>query len=111
MVRDKSTNCTANKPNIIIARPNELFIPKAFSPNGDNVFDKFIITNLNNYNYNKLEIYNRYGQLVFSKVNYNNTWDGTFKNKNLPVGGYIWVLETEENSCKKFAKGVVNIIR
>ena len=77
-----------------------------FSPNGDGVHDNFVIDGLELRPNNTIEIYNRWGVLVYSKHNYNNTWNGISnhnltlnKNEVLPVGTYFYILTFhDENS-------------
>lgn len=78
-----------------------------FSPNGDGIHDTFTIEGLALRSNNTLRIYNRWGALVYSKKNYNNTWDGTSNNKltikkteGLPVGVYFYVLDFHDEHKK-----------
>ena len=41
-----------------------------------------------------MEIFNRWGQMVFKSFNINQKWDGTFRNKDLPTGTYIYKIKT-----------------
>jgi len=86
----------------IAALVDEPIIPNGFSPNNDNKNDWFNIQGLYDvYTNHKLEIYNRYGTLVFEG---NNTkkWFGTANkglmhtDKILPVGTYFYVLYLNE---------------
>ncbi|WP_418636570.1 gliding motility-associated C-terminal domain-containing protein [Winogradskyella sp.] len=86
----------------IAALVDEPIIPNGFSPNNDNKNDWFNIQGLYDvYTNHKLEIYNRYGTLVFEG---NNTkkWFGTANkglmhtDKVLPVGTYFYVLYLNE---------------
>jgi len=46
---------------------------------------------------NTLEIYNRWGQLVFLADNYDNTWEGTNRRgQALPAGGYFYIFILED---------------
>ncbi|MFA7445601.1 MAG: gliding motility-associated C-terminal domain-containing protein [Flavobacteriaceae bacterium] len=74
-------------------------IPKGISPNGDDINDAFDLTGLGA---NKVNIYNRYGKLVYDfKGNYTNQWKGQSKNDDeLPSGTYYYMLET--NSGETF---------
>ena len=54
----------------------ELFIPDVFTPNGDGINDYFYIVGLHLFEENELIIVNKRGKLVYSKKNYDNTWDG-----------------------------------
>jgi gliding motility-associated-like protein len=66
--------------------------PNAFSPNGDGINDVWRVTHLNTYSTAKVEVFDRYGQVVFSSTGYNKPWDGTAKGKALPVGVYYYVI-------------------
>ena len=70
--------------------PPTIIVPNVFTPNGDNMNDFFSIKNLLLYDFRKIVIYNRWGQIVFSSEHYNNDWDG----KNVPDGVYFGILET-----------------
>jgi gliding motility-associated-like protein len=84
-------------------------IPNTFSPNGDGVHDKWEIKYLNSYPGCTVEVYNRYGQLVFRSTGYNQAWDGTFKGKPLPAGTYYYLINPKNG--RKQMSGFVDIIR
>jgi len=90
----------------VLKTPN---IPNTFSPNGDGVHDKWEIKYLNTYPGCTVEIYNRYGQLVFQSTGYNKAWDGTFKDKPLPAGTYYYIINPKNG--RKQMSGFVDIIR
>ena len=63
-----------------------VFIPEGFSPNGDGVNDRFVIGGLPVGITVHLEIYNRWGHLVYRNPDYQNDWDGT-ANQGLKAAG------------------------
>ncbi|PZR17253.1 MAG: hypothetical protein DI539_16915, partial [Flavobacterium psychrophilum] len=66
-------------------------IPRGISPNGDGSNDEFDLTALG---VKKLEIFNRYGQQLYSKSNYTNEWVGKDdKGNELPSGTYFYMVE------------------
>jgi len=67
------------------------FIPNAFTPNNDGVNDVYAIQG--GIGPFSLQIYNRWGQMVFQSDDYKNTWDGTFRGAPLAEGVYSYVLE------------------
>ncbi|WP_298263527.1 gliding motility-associated C-terminal domain-containing protein [uncultured Lutibacter sp.] len=88
---------------------SELEIPQGFSPNGDGVNDEFIITGLHKYPNNSIQIFNRWGNLVYESKNYQNYWDGiaSGKKKKLPAAPYFYVLSI--NGGSKVVKGWIYI--
>ena len=90
-------------------------MPNVFTPNGDGINDLLRILDpemLNTLTSFNLEIYNRWGDLVFSANDYKFTWDGVFENKDLSDGVYFYLISTFDD-CRKNQeyKGVVHIIR
>jgi gliding motility-associated-like protein len=79
--------------------PESFNIPQGFSPNGDGVNDVFVIRGISKYPNNKLTILNRWGNVVFEKDNYDNTWDGKstqgirFGGDELPDGTYFYLFD------------------
>ncbi|WP_187774902.1 PKD domain-containing protein [Pedobacter sp. BS3] len=90
----------------VIDRP---VIPNAFSPNGDGVNDTWAIKYLDTWTHATIQIYNRYGQQVFQSGQYNTPWDGRFKNQDVPVGVYYYVIEP--NNGQKRCVGSVTLLR
>ncbi|MCL9770625.1 fibronectin type III domain-containing protein [Flavobacterium sp. HXWNR69] len=73
-------------------------IPKGISPNGDGKNDSW---DLSGYNISKVEIFNRYGTMVYSKSNYSNEWFGQSDNGNeLPDGTYYYVIKFNDLPSK-----------
>jgi gliding motility-associated-like protein len=92
-------------------------MPNAFSPNGDGLNDVFEpnFVNKNGYKINTFRIYNRLGQIVFSKGGVENTgWNGNYMNADKPAdkGVYYYYIDIEfVNGKKLFFKGDVTLIR
>jgi len=95
-----------------------LFIPNAFTPNGDGQDDVFYPRcGANVQKIKTFQVYNRWGELLFDRQNLDpndagNAWDGTFKG-SLPVPDvYVWVVEAIcENGSQVNKKGSVTVIR
>jgi gliding motility-associated-like protein len=77
-----------------------IFIPSAFSPNGDGNNDVFQIYG-NCIASMKLSIFNRWGELVFESNDINQGWDGVYKAQSQPLGVYVYSLEVEFRDGKK----------
>ena len=84
-------------------------VPNIFSPNGDGVHDTWVIPYLSSYPGCTVDIYNRYGQLIYHSVGYDTPWDGTINGKQAPVGTYYYIIDPK-NGRQKMA-GYVDIIR
>jgi gliding motility-associated-like protein len=73
-------------------------IPKGISPNGDGDNDRF---DLRGFNVSQLNIYNRYGTIVYSKAEYVDEWYGqSDKGDELPDGTYYYVIERANSEAK-----------
>ena len=84
-----STGCTNIVGQEVITLEN-CVVPQAISPNNDGKNDNF---DLSAFDVQKLEIFNRYGVLVYSRTNYTNEWHGqSDSGDELPVGTYYYVM-------------------
>ncbi|MDN3582608.1 gliding motility-associated C-terminal domain-containing protein [Mucilaginibacter flavus] len=87
----------------------DITVPDAFSPNGDGQNDTWIIKNLENYPNNTVDIYNRYGEKVYSSIGYSVPWNGRYKGVDLPFGTYYYIINPKNG--RKIISGNVTIIR
>ncbi|CAA6827358.1 MAG: Beta-glycosidase-like protein [uncultured Aureispira sp.] len=83
-----------------------------FTPNGDGVNDLWEIPCLNLFT-NRVQVFNRWGLLVFEAVNYDGSWDGTNIGQDVPDGTYYYVISVDEPQLSEpnIYKGTVSIIR
>ena len=83
----------------------------AFSPNGDAFNPYFEIENAERFPNIQVEVYNRWGHLLFSSVGYDSSkrWDGTTNGKDVPVGTYYYAIIPYSGA--KPITGNVTIIR
>lgn len=80
-----------------------LVIPNVITPNSDGRNDDFEIINIGAYKAVVLEIYNRWGDLLFrfegtgaEYASPANRWDGKHNGKDLPMGSYLYILTLDE---------------
>ena len=90
----------------------DVFFPNAFTPNGDATNPDFgalgNVAAISNY---LLQIYNRYGELIFYTRDPYKKWDGLYKGKQLS-GSYVWVASfIYKGNIKRDEQGSVMIIR
>ena len=118
---DKATtaNCPSAKVKLILLKDENapVFVPNSFSPNGDGINDYYQIGGIYNYENPVLEIYNRWGQLVFKKDHYGDIgywgseaeawWNGrsnnkmTLGNQDVPSATYYYILKLDMKNVKK----------
>lgn len=104
---------------IIVKKDIPVFVPNAFSPNGDGYNDwltvyakQGVITNVRS-----MQIFNRWGEQVFENQNFQPNvptegWDGFFRNQTLNTGVFAYVIELEYfDGSTDFLKGDVTLNR
>lgn len=88
------------------------YMPTAFTPNGDGRNDVFKFPAQNNNRFVSLQIYSRWGQLIYTTRHAAAGWDGHFKNTEQPAGSYVYHLTTTDLlGREKKEKGKVLLIR
>jgi gliding motility-associated-like protein len=89
-----------------------VFIPNAFTPNGDNLNDRFLALVYGRVESFRLEVYNRFGELVYATTDPRESWDGNFKGKQSPGGNFVWVCRYQlAGESPVLKKGTVVLIR
>ncbi len=84
-------------------------IPNVFTPNGDGINDTWVIQYLESYPGATVDIFNRYGSLVYHSLGYPRAWDGTYNGKQMPAGTYYYVINPKNG--RKQLTGFVDIVR
>lgn len=97
VVGTNAQGCTTRVEHLVhyLCRP-EVYVPKAFTPNGDGVNDKFEINIHNAYGY-KLEIFNRDGTMIYQSEDVNAPWDGKYNGHEMKDGMYVFTLKYKTN--------------
>jgi gliding motility-associated-like protein len=90
----------------------EMYMPNAFTPNGDFLNDSYGIPRYNNNRLIRLTLYNRYGQKVFETTDASRKWDGTLGGLQQEPGVYVYYLQMETlNGKGRTQKGSFLLIR
>lgn len=84
-------------------------IPNAFSPNNDNINDKWIIKGLKDYDNCTVEIFTRYGREVFRSQGYRQPWDGIYNGSPMPAGTYYYLIDLKNG--EKPLSGPLTLLR
>lgn len=96
---------------IVIEPALTLYIPNAFTPNGDGKNDIFIPKG-SIHGFYQLSIYDRWGQKIFQTNSFEDGWDGTFKGSNCKNDTYVWQIAAENRKgVRKLSGGEVLLIR
>lgn len=107
-----SCNIFRDTVNVTAACSLPVYVPSAFTPNGDGLNDVFKMADLNGQRFFSLSVYNRYGENIFLSTNAGAGWDGTFKGVKQSSGTYVYIfryLDLEDNLHT--IKGTVVLIR
>lgn len=90
-----SCGSTSASVDISLQDCDQLYIPNAFSPNGDGFNDQFVIFSPLNLSIEIFHIFDRWGNQVFKQSKFGSdqlvpSWNGTFRGKPVPVGTYVY---------------------
>ena len=80
---------------------SSLFVPNAFTPNGDSHNNTFVVVGSYIKTY-KIQIFNRYGEKLFTGYSLEDTWDGTFKGEAVQDDAYIYIINAEGIDNKRY---------
>jgi gliding motility-associated-like protein len=91
-----------------------MYVPNSFTPDGDehNQTWKFYIEGIDFMNF-KVEILNRWGELIWESNDARAEWDGTFNNQKVQQGSYIWKISYKEfnSDGRKQYSGYINVLK
>lgn len=95
-VRVVDTNGCMASDDIFLSSLFNIYMPNAFTPNGDGINDDFkpVITSPF-FLYYSFKVFNRWGELIFSSDQPETGWDGTKNGEKCPAGAYVWTLKCE----------------
>jgi gliding motility-associated-like protein len=88
---------------------NDIFVPGAFSPNGDGLNDTWTIPGLNALTEYEISVFNRGGQLVYYTRNSPKPWNGSYRGQPLPAGAYVYMIDLKNK--RGMLKGPVILVR
>ena len=88
-----------------------IYIPNAFTPNGDNINDTWSVPSLNAFSNFELFVFNRYGEIVFKNSHSVKPWDGKYKGQNVPIGAYTYFIDLKTGKASGMIRGTVLVLR
>jgi gliding motility-associated-like protein len=91
---------------------SEYYVPSAFSPNGDRLNEIFKPTLVNFENYT-MQVFNRWGQVMFTSDDIHLGWNGRYQDELVPLGVYYYSIRfvTTENGEFKTISGPIRVMR
>ena len=105
-----SIGCKVEK-EVQLFYDGNIYVPNSFMPNSTSLNKEFkaITSNLLTF---KMNIFDRWGEIVFTSTSPENAWDGTYKDSPCQIGTYVWKIQyTDLNYQKGEMIGHVNLIR
>ena len=94
-VRNQNEQITSLSNIVTVEKPYAIYAPNAFSPDGDGVNDVFNVSGQGIIDF-QMEIYNRWGQKIFSTNSIEDGWDGLSNDgAEMPAGLYIYYIKAE----------------
>lgn len=116
--QDDSITTQLTQNDVIIAHYKEeeilsnVFIPTAFSPNGDQNNDMFYIHGLDPLQVFEFTVFNRWGQVVFQTTTISQGWDGTTNGKANPSDVYAYMIKvTNPDGSTESKSGNITLMR
>ena len=115
LIVSSSHNCsdTVEKP-VTIYPSVVIYIPNAFTPNGDILNDtwKPVVSGIDKDNYH-LYIYDRWGKVMFATNDINEGWDGKYNEKPCPEAVYVYMIDYNTKPAKehKVIRGGVTLVK
>ncbi len=111
VVKNKWGCADTNIQKITIEDDFNLYVPNAFTPNGDGLNDVFVPKGSGVVKF-KMAIYNRWGQQIFESNSLDKAWDGTFKGGECKSEVYTWMITVDDSSGKhRNFTGMVSLLR
>ena len=100
-----ANKCVNSNTVSLVVNDCTIRVPQLLTPNGDGKNDQLVIRFIDLYPNNKVQVYNRWGNMVYSKDGYTNDWKGTNDHGNggvLPAGTYFILVDLDDGFTKPY---------
>jgi len=115
LIANNDGQCPDTVMKVLFVGPDiRIFIPNAFTPHGeDHINETFkpvgILHGLDEF---YMEIYNRWGELLYKTDDINRPWDGTFRGSDVEQDNYLYLIKVVDVfRNEKWFKGIVTVLR
>lgn len=96
---------------VVVAKEARIYIPNAFTPNGDGINDCFRIPNAEGSTRFELAIFNRFGERVFYSRDPLSCWDGRYNGKEQGAAAFAYYLKMQNGCGDVFKKGTLVLVK
>ena len=104
-----NNGCGTSSDSVSVKVFNGIYIPNAFTPNGDGINPTWSIPALNAFPGFELRVFDRFGHVVFENKNFNIPWDGRYKGQDVSPGVYVYIINLP--NPQRILKGTVMVLR
>ena len=105
------TNGCSYTDSVQVIYAPDIDIPSGFTPNADGTNDVWNIRFLDQFPEATVEVYNRWGQLLYqSEKGYTNPWDGKYNGQDLPIGTYYFIIDFNDPKLETVT-GPITIVK
>jgi gliding motility-associated-like protein len=111
LLTDQNGCKNSNVVTVTIIDDYKLLIYNVVTPDGDGKNDYWKIVNIDLYPDATVQIFDRTGIMVYEKTGYQNDWQGTYKNDQLPDGTYYYIVSFVNVSKTTNYKGSITLLR
>ena len=102
--------CQSTDTITVFVEVADLFVPNVFSPNGDGTDDQLFV--YGSFKSMEMNIYNRWGQLVFKTTDQHKGWDGTYLGKILDPAVFVYQIKIMDYKNLEFTRtGNITLVR
>ena len=110
VVVKNSAGCTATDTVTIFVEAG-VVVPNGFSPNADGTNDTWVLPFAGEFPNIVVEVYNRWGELLFTSTGNYTPWNGEYNGKPLPVGTYYYIVKLNDPRFPNALTGPLTIMR
>jgi gliding motility-associated-like protein len=100
---------------LIVNQDAIIFAPNTFTPDGDGLNDSWFpsVSSGIDQDFFGVQIYNRWGELIFEASDFYSSWDGTFQGNKVPIGTYTYRInyKKKQTEQREVIVGHVSLIR
>lgn len=96
--------CTYRDSISVVLLNDQVYLPNAFTPNGDGLNDclRPILSGDPQDWSLSMKVYSRWGELIYQSNDPTDCWDGTYQGEKAQIGAYLWMIHATNEVCRKY---------